>query len=115
MIEVKPAERPDETLDTFYKGKILVLQRKNGFRFPLMHRCWPVLFRLKWDEILEIGTGCGIIPMLLSVKPFHHIVALEIQQGLADLAKRNIMLNHLDGRITIVEKDFRQYKPLAPV
>ena len=49
--------------------------------------------------------------MLLSVKPFHHIVALEVQQGLADLARRNIMLNHLDGRITIVEKDFRQYKP----
>jgi len=112
MIEVKPAERPDETLDTFYKGKILVLQRKNGFRFSVDAPLLASFIQTRnGDEILEIGTGCGIIPMLLSVKPFHHIVALEVQQGLADLARRNIMLNHLDGRITIVEKDFRQYRP----
>jgi len=112
MIEVNPALRPDETLNTFYKGKILVLQRKNGFRFsvdaPLLA---SFIQTKKEDEILEIGTGCGIIPMLLSLKPFHHIVALEVQQGLADLARRNIMLNHLDGRITVIEKDFRQYNP----
>jgi tRNA1(Val) A37 N6-methylase TrmN6 len=112
MIEVNPALRPDETLNTFYKGKILILQRKNGFRFsvdaPLLA---SFIQTKKEDEILEIGTGCGIIPMLLSLKPFHHIVALEVQQGLADLARRNIMLNHLDGRITVIEKDFRQYNP----
>jgi tRNA1(Val) A37 N6-methylase TrmN6 len=112
MIEVNPALRPDETLNTFYKGKILVLQRKNGFRFsvdaPLLA---SFIQTKKEDEILEIGTGCGIIPMLLSLRPFHHIVALEVQQGLADLARRNIMLNHLDGRITVVEKDFHQYNP----
>ena len=112
MIEVNPAIRPDETLDAFYKGKILVLQRKNGFRFSIDAPLLASFIQTKnEDEILEIGTGCGIIPMLLSVKPFRHIVALEVQQGLADLARRNIMLNHLDGRITIVEKDFRQYNP----
>ncbi|MDD8021373.1 MAG: methyltransferase [Acidobacteriota bacterium] len=112
MIEVNPALRPDETLDTFYKGKVLVLQRKNGFRFSVDAPLLASFIQTRnEDEILEIGTGCGIIPMLLSVKPFRHLVALEVQQGLADLARRNIMLNHLDGRITVLEKDFRQYTP----
>jgi len=34
-LKLNLTERPDETLDTFYKGKILVLQRKNGFRFSV--------------------------------------------------------------------------------
>lgn len=47
MIEVNPAIRPDETLDAFYKGKILVLQRKNGFRFSIDAPSWPALSRLR--------------------------------------------------------------------
>jgi len=112
MIEVNPQVRPDETLDTFYRGRILVLQRKNGFRFsvdaPLLA---DFIETRESDEILEIGSGCGIISLLLSIKPFRHIVALEVQPGLAELARRNVMLNNLVGRVTIVQKDFRHYHP----
>lgn len=112
MIEVNPEVRPDESLDTFYRGRILVLQRKNGFRFSVDA---PLLADFvqtgEGDEILEIGTGCGIISLLLSIKPFKHIVALEVQPGLADLARRNVMLNNLEGRVTIIQKDFRSYHP----
>ncbi len=112
MIELDPGIRPDETLDTFYHGKILVLQRKQGYRFSLDA---PLLADFittrEGDELLEIGTGCGIISLLLSLKPFKHILALEVQPVLADLARRNVMLNNLEGRITILQKDFRQYQP----
>lgn len=112
MIEVNPQVRPDETLDTFYRGRILVLQRKNGFRFsvdaPLLA---DFIETREGEEILEIGTGCGIISLLLSIKPFRHIVALEVQPGLAEIARRNVMLNNLEGRVTIVQKDFREYSP----
>lgn len=112
MIEVNPEVRPDESLDTFYRGKILVLQRKNGFRFSIDAPLLADFIQTKdSDEILEIGTGCGIISLLLSIKPFKHIVALEVQPGLADLARRNVMLNNLEGRITIIQKDFRCYHP----
>jgi tRNA1(Val) A37 N6-methylase TrmN6 len=47
----------------------------------------------------------------LSVKPFRRITALEIQEGLADLARRNVGLNGLEGRIEIVRADFRTYEP----
>jgi tRNA1(Val) A37 N6-methylase TrmN6 len=63
------------------------------------------------DEALEIGTGSGIIALLLRVKPFRHVTALEIQASLADLARRNVALNGLGGRIEVVEADFRNYEP----
>ena len=112
MIEFDPGIRPDESLDTFYRGRILVLQRKNGFRFSLDA---PLLADFistrEGDELLEVGTGCGIISLLLSLKPFKHILALEVQPALVALARRNVLLNNLEGRVTILQKDFRQYQP----
>ncbi|MGB9907299.1 MAG: tRNA1(Val) (adenine(37)-N6)-methyltransferase [Candidatus Saccharicenans sp.] len=112
MIEFDPGIRPDESLDTFYRGRILVLQRKNGFRFSLDA---PLLADFivthEGEELLEIGTGCGIISLLLSLKPFKHILALEVQPTLVDLARRNLLLNNLEGRITVLNKDFREYRP----
>lgn len=112
MIELDPEIRPDESLDTFYHGRILVLQRKNGFRFSLDA---PLLADFvntrEGDELLEVGTGCGIISLLLSLKPFKHILALEVQPVLVELARRNVLLNNLEGRITVLQKDFRQYQP----
>ncbi|MCX8160670.1 MAG: methyltransferase [Candidatus Saccharicenans sp.] len=112
MIELDPGIRPDESLDTFYHGRILVLQRKNGFRFSLDA---PLLADFittsEGDELLEVGTGCGIISLLLSLKPFKHILALEVQPALVELARRNVLLNNLEGRITVLHKDFREYHP----
>jgi tRNA1(Val) A37 N6-methylase TrmN6 len=101
----------EETLDTFYHGRILVLQKKKGYRFSVDA---PILADFiqprSSDELLEIGTGCGIIPLLLSIKPFKHITALEIQSSLADLARRNVHLNNLESKITVIHTDFRTYK-----
>jgi len=112
MIELDPELRPDESLDTFYHGRILVLQRKNGFRFSLDA---PLLADFittrEGEELLEVGTGCGIISLLLSLKPFKHILALEVQPAMVELARRNVLLNNLDGRVTVLQKDFRQYQP----
>jgi tRNA1Val (adenine37-N6)-methyltransferase len=104
--------RDGETLDTFYRGRIRVLQSKKGYRFSVDAPLLADFVRTRaGDEALELGTGNGIISLLLSVKPFRRITALEIQAGLADLARRNIELNGLAGRIEIVEADLREYKP----
>jgi len=102
----------DETLDTFYTGRILVLQSKKGFRFSVDAPLLADFMETKSsDELLELGTGNGIISLLLSIKPFKHITAVEIQESLSDLAKRNIKLNSLEGRIFLVEKDLREFDP----
>jgi tRNA1Val (adenine37-N6)-methyltransferase len=102
----------DETLDSFYRGSVLVLQKKDGYRFsvdaPLLA---DFIQTRRSDEILELGAGNGIISLLLSIKPFKHITAVEIQESLADMARRNIKLNNLDRKISIIREDLRHYNP----
>ncbi len=112
MKQSSPLKGDDETLDSFYKGRILVLQKKRGYRFsvdaPLLA---DFIHTRDDDEILELGTGTGIVSLLLSIKPFKHITAVEIQESLADLAQRSVRINDLDQRITIVREDLRRFRP----
>jgi tRNA1(Val) A37 N6-methylase TrmN6 len=102
----------DETLDSFYRGSILVLQKKEGYRFSVDAPLLADFIQTKRsDEVLELGTGNGIISLLLSIKPFKHITALEIQESLADIARRNVKLNNLDRKISIIREDLRQFHP----
>jgi len=103
---------PDETLDTFYQGRILVLQKKKGYRFSVDSPLLAAFVQTKpGEELLELGTGNAIISLLLSLKPFNRITALEIQDPLADLARRNVRLNNLGSRILIVQADLRSFDP----
>src|SRR4030043_95169 len=73
------APRPDgETLDEFYHGRIRVLQKKKGYRFSVDAPLLADFIRTRaGDEALELGAGNGIIPILLSVKPFKRVTAVE--------------------------------------
>lgn len=105
-------KREDETLDSFYHGQILVLQKKKGYRFSVDAPILADFIQTEEDEeLLEIGGGCGIISLLLSLKPCKHINCLEIQPSLADLARRNVALNRLEDKITVIEGDIRLYQP----
>ena len=102
----------DETLDAFYHGCIQVLQKSKGYRFaldaPLLA---DFIHTTEDDELLELGTGNGIISLLLSIRPFKFITAVEVQASLAELARRNVKLNHLEKRISIVEQDLLKFRP----
>jgi tRNA1Val (adenine37-N6)-methyltransferase len=100
----------DETQDAFYRGRVLVLQKRRGYRFSLDAPLLADFIETRpGDVVLELGTGCGIIALLIARKPFRRLVALEIQPALADLARRNVGLNGLEGRIEVVEADFRTF------
>jgi len=102
----------NDTLDTFYFGKISVLQKKKGYRFSLDAPLLADFIQTSpLDEMVELGTGHGIVSLLLSIKAFKFIVALEIQASLAQLAGRNIILNHLQERIFIVQQDLLTFFP----
>jgi len=108
----EPRPRSGETLDTFYRGRVRVFQKKRGYRFSVDAPLLADFVRTrKADDILDIGTGSGIISLLLSLKPFRRITALEIQKGLADIARRNVALNGLGRRIEVIQTDFRDYDP----
>ena len=107
-----PRPRSGETLDTFHRGRVRLFQKKAGYRFSVDAPLLADFIRTRTsDDILEVGTGSGIIALLLGRRPFRHITALEVQPGLASLARRNIALNGLENRIGVVRADYRKYGP----
>jgi len=61
-------------------------------------------------RVLDIGTGTGIIPILLAGKTqAKSIVGLEIQENMAEMANRSVMLNDLQNRVQIVHGDIKKY------
>lgn len=63
-------------------------------------------------RVLDIGTGCGIIPILLAVRePRLEITAVEIQKPLYDTAVNNVARNGLSGTIKVVFGDFTALAP----
>jgi tRNA1Val (adenine37-N6)-methyltransferase len=101
--------KEEETLDTLFGGRLKILQKKRGYRFSidallLAHFTEPN----RKDRILDLGTGCGILPLLLVFqKKANRVTGLEIQPSLADLARRNAALNQLSSRIQIWEGDLK--------
>ena len=107
--------REDETLDAFHRGRIRILQKKKGFRFSLDAALLADFVRVEpGEDVAELGAGNGIVALLLARKPFRRLVAVEIQEGLADLARRNAALNGLSDRIEIIRADLREWDPGRP-
>ncbi len=98
------------TLDTLLEGKLRILQPEKGYRFSVDALLLADFVRpTNAERIVEIGTGCGVISLLLA---FHHphlrIRAVEIQPELAEIATRNIALNGMETRMDVLCKDIRQ-------
>jgi len=111
-----PSLSDDETLDTFYDGKLQVIQKKKGYRFSIDAVLLSQFVKIRKDErVIDLGTGCGILPLLLSqVTKARSFVGVEIQGGLAECAKKNVLLNHLEDRISILRQDFRELRNTLP-
>jgi tRNA1Val (adenine37-N6)-methyltransferase len=103
---------PDETLDSFFDGTLQVLQKRKGYRFSIDAILLSQFIRLQKDEkAIDLGTGCAILPLLLSkTTRAHSLVGIEIQKELADLARKNVELNRLKDRITILRHDFKKLR-----
>lgn len=64
----------------------------------------------KGENVLDMCTGGGIIPLLLSAKTnAEHIDAVEIQTAVADMAKSSVRINCLDGVINIINEDIKKF------
>jgi tRNA1(Val) A37 N6-methylase TrmN6 len=100
----------DITQDFFYKKKVIIWQRKKGFRFsvdaPILADFLP---SSPSEEALEIGTGCGIISMLaLYKKKFSKIYGVEIQESLSHLAEMNAKQNGFSKTFQVTQGDFNK-------
>jgi len=114
--DVGPEIQEGEALDGLLDGRLKVLQKKRGYRFSVDALLLAHFVRLRrGDRICDLGTGCGVLPLLLAVRrPGIRAVGVELQPELADLARRNVILNALADRIEILPGDIRNIKPLLP-
>jgi tRNA1Val (adenine37-N6)-methyltransferase len=101
----------NETFDTLFGGKIRIVQEKGGYRFSIDSILLAGFIVLRrGDKVIDLGTGVGIIPLILAQKGTgaEQFVGVEIQQKLAELAKRNVFINGLEALITIYQGDIRE-------
>jgi tRNA1Val (adenine37-N6)-methyltransferase len=100
------------TTDTFFNGRIRIKQRRNGYRFSIDAVLLASLTIPRPDDIvLDLGTGSGIIPLILAYRyPNISVYGVEVQEDLARIAKLNIKENSVEDRITIHCADMKTLK-----
>lgn len=105
-IELYPGERLDDLERNGYK----IIQNDKTFCFGMDAVLLSGFARVKpGEKALDLGTGTGIIPILLKAKTSGaHFTGLEIQEASADMARRSVLYNHLEDQISIVQGDIKE-------
>ena len=100
------------TEDTFFNGRLTVCQPRVGYRYSIDAVLLADFMRCKGGEtVLDLGTGCGIIPLILAFRhPALKLVGVEIQSQLATAAALNIQANQLEERVCILHQDIKKLK-----
>jgi tRNA1Val (adenine37-N6)-methyltransferase len=107
------SERAEITEDRFLGGKVLVSQRKDGFRGGLdavmLAAAVPAA---AGDEVLELGSGAGTVSLCLAARvPGVQVVGAEIESALVTLANRNATANGMGERVVFVAVDVLDLPP----
>lgn len=97
-------------------GRLRIIQPRLGYRFSIDALLLAHFVRLKEGaSVLELGTGSGVIAVLLARRrQCRRVIGIEIQPELADLARRNVRENGLDDRVEIRCGDVRKPAGLIP-
>lgn len=93
-----------------------IIQNKNYYTFTSDSVILANFAKLKSNDVcVEIGTGCGVISILLSAKNnFKKIFAFELQEEMALLAKKNVKLNDLGEKIEIINENIVNFNKFLP-
>lgn len=101
-------------MDELQRNGYFIIQNPEKFCFGMDAVLLSGFARVKSGErAIDLGTGTGIIPILLEAKTEgDHFTGLEIQPESADMARRSVALNGLEQKIEIAEGDIKQASEL---
>lgn len=101
---------PGERLDDLQLNGLELIQSPDRFCFGVDAVLLSDFVKVKENEtVLDMGTGTGIIPILLTAKTKgKHFTGLEIQKESAQMARRSVAHNHLEDKIDIVTGDIKE-------
>lgn len=99
---------------TFLTDDYKVLQDDDGYLFSADSVLLANLAKIgKDDTVLDLGSGSGVMSILVSVKKgAKKVVGVEIDSCTADMSRRSVKMNHLDDKIQIVTGDVKDVKAL---
>lgn len=108
--ETEPVLKQGERLDDLNRDGYRIIQNKEKFCFGMDAVLLTGFASVKAGEkVLDLGTGTGVIPILLEAKTKGaHFFALEIQEESADMARRSVGYNQIEDKISIVTGDIKE-------
>lgn len=98
-----------ETVDAILGGRLRIIQKKRGYRFSLDALLLAHFAELReGDDLIDLGTGGGVIALILA-RRFRcgRVLGIDLQEGLAEMARRSVVLNRLEGHLEIRTGDVR--------
>lgn len=110
MDSIKLAQH--ERIDDLITQNLKIIQSEEAFRFSTDAVLLANFINIKKnDKVIDLGTGGGVIPILLASKTkAREIYGLELQEQLVDMAKRSVALNQLEEKIKIIQGDLTKVK-----
>lgn len=100
----------NERIDDLCRDNLKLIQNTDVFCFGMDAVLLSTFAKAgKNDKVLDLGTGNGIIPILMQAKnPGGMYTGLEIQDISFNLAARNVSLNNLSDHVNMVQGDIKE-------
>ncbi|ADI25101.1 MULTISPECIES: tRNA1(Val) (adenine(37)-N6)-methyltransferase [Geobacillus] len=100
----------DERLDYLFNEELRIIQSPSVFSFSLdaVLLAHFAYMPIQKGQIVDLCTGNGVIPLLLSRRTKGTIIGIEIQERLCDMARRSVQYNGLEGQIEIIHGDIKE-------
>ncbi|MBR3642513.1 MAG: methyltransferase, partial [Parasporobacterium sp.] len=101
---------PDERIDDLERDGLKLIQNAKWFRYGVDAVLLSWFARAKEGEtVLDLCTGTGVIPILMTAKTkAKSFTGLEIQEAVAEMARRSVALNHLEEKVHIECGDVKE-------
>ena len=118
MIEPQNTDIPENiSCDSLFEGELICYQPQKGYRFSIDAVLLANFVKVKQgDRILDLGTGSGIISMILmyrSLGRLCEVSGIEVQQSLSELAARNFQANSFEQLCRVIHGDVKQIDRLV--